>query len=189
MLVKKSNVLSMLFAILYIMLITIPAFAAMKNEPKGFRGIPWKTHLTKSGANSADRWGLREEPAIDESSVRIYGRKNEKLTFGAAEIYSVQYFFQKSLGFAKIQIFAEGHRNFELIRKECVKSWGKPDGESRIKETYSDETHIHWYGRKVIALLVYDRGQDDITLYIYLNNYYQTVGSDEETLREEQETP
>lgn len=187
--VKKRIILSMLYTLLCIILITLPAFASMKNEPDGFRGIPWKTTLTENGAKSADKWGLEEDIAIAEPTVQIYGRKNEKLSFGDAEIFSVHYFFQKRLGFAKVQISAEGYRNFELIRKECISSWGEPDGERRIKDKSSDETHIHWSGRKVIVLLVYDRGQNDITLYIYQNNYYQTVRSDEDALGETQKNP
>lgn len=186
MFVKKRKTLSILYTLLCMILITLPAFASMKNELDGFRGIPWKTTLTGNGAKSADKWGLEEDISSAEPSVQIYGRKNEKLSFGDADIFSVHYFFQKSLGFAKVQISAEGHRNFELIRKECISSWGEPDGERRIKDKSSDETHIHWCGKRVIALLVYDRGPNDITLYIYLNNYYQTVRSDEDALGEAQ---
>lgn len=178
---KKRKILFMLPVLFYIVLVALPAFASMKNEPDGFRDIPWKTKLDNC-ADSADKWGLEEEP-IAEPAAQVYCRKNEKLSFGGAEIFSVHYFFQKSLGFAKVQIYAEGYRNFELIRKECIANWGEPDEESRIKENAYDYTHLYWAGKKVIALLVYGRGQSDITLYIYLNNYHQTSRADEEAPR------
>lgn len=181
---KNGKNIFMLFVLLCLVQFTVPAFAAMKNEPENFRGIPWRMKLSEENGQSAAKLGLEEAGPAAGPSVKVYGRKDEKLSFGEAEILEVYYFFQKSLGFAKAQISAEGQKNFELIRAECIKSWGEPDEEK--KETGKGKTFdnitLHWSGKRVISLLIYDRNMDYITLYIYLNNYHQTVRSDEDAI-------
>lgn len=181
---KNGKSIFMLSVLLCLVQFTVPAFAAMKNEPEKFRGIPWRMKLSEDNGQSAAKLGLEETGPAAGPSVKVYGRKDEKLSFGEAEILEVYYFFQKSLGFAKVQISAEGQKNFELIRTECIKSWGEPDEEKKEagKGKALDNITLHWSGKKVISLLIYDKNMDYTTLYIYLNNYHQTVRSDEDAI-------
>lgn len=182
--VKNGKNVFMLSALLCLVQLAVPAFAAMKNEPDKFRGIPWRMKLSGDNGNCAAKLGLEEDGPAAGPSVKVYGRRNEKLSFGEAEILEVYYFFQKSLGFAKAQISAEGQKNFDLIRAECIKTWGPPDEEKKEtgKGKSFDNILLHWSGKRVIALLIYDKNMDYITLYIYLNNYHQTVRSDEDAM-------
>lgn len=111
-----------LLSLLCVAIFALPVFAAHKNEPTGFRGIPW--YASPKDESGADKWGLSE---LSRDVVATnYIREKEQLTLGAATIESVHYLFVDEIGLVKVDILIKGQKDFDLIRKACTANWGEP---------------------------------------------------------------
>lgn len=170
--------LLLLFTLLCVAFFVSPAFAEMKNELDNFRGVPWRMAPPRSKKN---QWGLVEYAPIAGPFQKVYERKNEKLHLGDAKIVEVHYFFHRNLGFASVDIRARGQENYELMRKVCIKNWGKPDKDvRRVNKKYdTDVKETVWVGKNLTAELSSHVDVDyATTLRIYLNEYILYVRRD-----------
>lgn len=145
---KKA--LLLLFIIVGVVSFALPAFAEMKYEPDGFRDIRWGTPMPKNNIFGFNKQGFVFNPLSSSShdSILVYNRKKEKLILGGASLTEIEYIFMEVLGFCGIRIYFQGDKNFELIRKACMDSWGKP-----TKEVFNQKlkiTDIWWRGEKVL---------------------------------------
>lgn len=154
----------------------LPAFAEMKYEPDGFRDIRWGTPVPKNNIFGFNKQGFVFNPlsSTSHNSTLVYNRKKENLMLGGASLTEIEYMFIDVLGFCRVMIYFQGDKNFELIRKACLDSWGKP-----TREVFNPKfkvTNIVWRGEKVLISFSFDH--DDPTserqghLWISLLTYF-----------------
>lgn len=129
----------------------MPAFALMKNEPEGFRGIEW------FASPKNDSLGLREKERMTVST--IYQRKGDKLRIGAAKLTAIEYIFLDNAGLVQVYVETEGEGNVDALIKACTENWGEPK-KNRMYEVYT------WVGKKVEAFLSVYENRDSADLHI-----------------------
>lgn len=168
--------LAIVFVVLCVVFFALPAFA-MKNEPEGFRGIPWGTPAPENDLNGKNKWGLVK--LIDLMSETLYFRKNESALMGGARVESISYYFQESLGFARAVIEFSGAENCELLRKACIENWGSPDIERKNSTKEYDGVTFFWFGEKISIRLSYNN-REPYSGYLgfFINNYMKVVDKD-----------
>lgn len=152
----------------------------MKNEPDGFRGIPWHATVLE-GASSSDESGELISSRFGEfTSCKVYERKNENLSIGEAAVDSIFYLFEDDIGFVSATIYFENSKNFELIIKYCLEKWGKPSSEKRQTAASGalDFAEISWRGKKAEATMWYSGKSNLGALHIYLKESFTTAKED-----------
>lgn len=116
-----------LLFILCAVFLALPAFAEMKNEPKGYGGFKWNT----SSKNFFGKYRKNLIMFNDTGTFEIFKNKNEADTFeGVKEIKveNVMYFFNKSEGFSLVRMdFNATKADFQKLMKYGTSKWGKPD--------------------------------------------------------------
>lgn len=125
---------------------------AFENEPDGFRGITWGTHINQ----------LKdlEFVKIDEKTgISLYKKKKENLTIGNAKLDVIYYGFYDDKFYAVIAqtLF---FTDFEELKKACFENFGK----GKQPRLYYDE--YFWDGEKAKISLIYDRTAINGTLMI-----------------------
>lgn len=151
--IKKIFFIS--FILLGITLFAAPVFA-MKNEPEGFRDIPWGATVPKDTPTEGNKWKLTEVEKSFNDTTTVYQRLDDKVVVGGAEMLYVAYLFHDTLGFASAYMVFDGQESFDLLYKACVEDWGKPSREERSQSGKVDMVEIFWLGEKVIARLQYN---------------------------------
>lgn len=117
---------------------------AVKPEPDSFAGIKWGTDI-----GSLKNMILIEE---DKSmkGLKIYGRENENLKFGGADIETIAYMFYEGK-FGGVYIVFKGEANFTKIKNSLITDCGKTDA-------VEGNRHF-WKGSIVEIDLDYDTGK------------------------------
>lgn len=171
--IKKIFLFSFVLLCITLALLATPVFA-MKNEPDGFRGIPWGAMAPKNNIAGGNKWGLTEIGKTDDGAT-VYWRLHDSVIIGGAKMSSfVEYSFHDTLGFAQVRMKFEGSENFDLLYKACVEDWGKPKNEERIQSEKINCVESLWLGEKVIIQLYYNFGTPEIGgLTIYLIDYHK----------------
>lgn len=195
----KKNLLSLV--VVCMALFAAPASGA-ENIDGGFRGIPWGAEAPKDDGTGGNKWELYE--VYDLLSEKKYERDNENLSYGGAEVLRIEYNFQESLGFARVEIFFRGLGNYKLIRKACVEQWGQPSGEQidkvvyRGRELEARNKNRDDFGYKerltvwrinefYISLLHSNVKEREGFLTIYPDNYYEAFKNDNDKYYEKYE--
>lgn len=130
-----------LLSLLCVAIFALPVFAAHKNEPAGFRGIPW--YASPKDESGADKWGLSE--LSRDIIMTTYVREKEQLTLGAATIESVHYLFLDEVGLVMVDVLIKGKINFNHIRKACTANWGEPAVDDKFAVWQWDTTRAEMF--------------------------------------------
>lgn len=145
----------MLIILLCAFLLTTSAFA-MKNEPEGFRGIPWGAVAPEKNFAEGNKWGLEKAGTAGNLGNTYFRPESGEVSIGKAKITSpVIYLFHDDYGFAAALIEFEGRVDYNHIRQACIENWGRPDsdGTKKNEKFGGDTTTSLWLGEKVIIYL------------------------------------
>lgn len=143
--------LVLIFVLLFAFL-ALPAFAEMKNEPKGYGGFKWST-------SSKNFFGKYRKNLIlfnDTGTFEIFKNKQESESFeGVKEIKvrNVMYFFNKSNGFSLVTMdFDSTKADFQKLMKYGADKWGNPDEMIEMeKRSWLGRFGGTWRGQKTFA--------------------------------------
>lgn len=158
------------FILFCALLSAVPAFALMKNEPEGFRGIPW---FASPKNNSL---GLREKERMTVST--IYQREGDKLQIGAAKLTAIEYIFLDNAGLVQVYVETEGEGNVDALIKACTENWGEPK-KNRMYEVYT------WVGKKAEAFLSVYENRDSADLHIGIKKVSELFEKEEKRQAQE----
>lgn len=143
------------FVLLCALLFTVSAFA-MKNEPEGFRGIPWGAVAPEKNFVEGNKWGLTKVSTADNLGGVYLESEPEEMFIGKAQITSpIMYLFNDEFGFSAVLIEFKGREDYDAIREACIENWGQPDSDIREKNEKigGDMITSLWLGEKVIIHL------------------------------------
>jgi hypothetical protein len=114
---------------------------AFDNEPTGFRGIEWWTHISKlSGMRLLD----------DKDVASLYVRDGDKHEIGAAKVVDIWYSFYLNR-FSKVTITFKSYSNYIALRKTLFEAFGAGYGLGTRGLRYN------WSGFRVVMDLDYDK--------------------------------
>jgi len=111
------------------------------NEPHGFGGIAWGTHITRIPGME-----LLQKPSMREG-VMLYKRKDDALTWGKVRLKQIEYAFKEGL-FNRVIITVEDLYNFILLRDMLFEHFGKG------KEIIPGTERYVWDGNVVRITLI-----------------------------------
>jgi hypothetical protein len=136
----KKVVLIFLFCLL-----PVSAFA-FRNEPLGFRGIRWGTHLIL----------LTDLKLYHDEGIRrkVYERKNDKLKIGEAELEKICYIFDFGR-FDSVIIHYASYLNHERLKKTLFEAYGEGQRPNESREQY------YWFGVAVRIVLEYNEASEE----------------------------
>ena len=125
------------------------------SEFEGFRGYKWGTSIEDV------RNELVSEGVDEKRQVEWFTKKNEKLKIGKADLESISYVFQDG-NFIAVSIVSKGESNFEILREELKKQFGKTESEKPDAFTWDLEhaTILFNYNRpsEVTMLVIRAKG-------------------------------
>jgi hypothetical protein len=128
-----------LFFICFATFFSFFAFA-FDNEPAGFRGIEWWTHISK----------LPEMKLLDDKDVvRLYVREGDPLEIGDAKVQDIWYVFVNDR-FSKVIITYTSDSNHEVLKRTLSRAFGA--GHPLTAEGWQH----HWLGVRVRIIMEYD---------------------------------
>lgn len=159
------------FVLLFVFL-ALPAFADMKNEPKGYGGFKWNT----SAKNFFGKYRKNLIMFNDTGIFEIFKNKQESETFeGVKEIKvkNVMYYFNKSDGFSLAGMdFDATKADFQKLMKYCTSKWGKPDEMVDIENrNWLGHFGSTWRGKKTFAEIrgkMYNSKEDSVYGKIFI---------------------
>ena len=126
-------------------LLPVSAFA-FQNEPLGFRGIRWGTHLLSlTDMKLCDHEGIRR---------KVYERKKDKLKIGEAELEKICYIFHFGR-FDSVVIHYASYLNHERLKKTLFEAYGKGQKPNESREQY------YWFGVAVRIVLEYNEMSEE----------------------------
>jgi hypothetical protein len=116
------NRLILIVVSVFAFLILQTAACAYQNEPTGFGGIPWGTHVSK--VKNLKYVGKEcDAPQCDT----LYTKTDDKLTFGGENVKEIQYLFNKNV-FVGVVINDNGSTKWRTIRDYLKKQYGDANG-------------------------------------------------------------
>ena len=140
---KRFNIMVICLTLLFI---PISAFS-FNNEPDGFRGIKWGTHISKiENMNYGFKW----------QGKKLYTRQGEKKKIGDADIEGISYeFYNDKL--SGLSIIIKGYSNFSKIRATLFHAYGTVKYKNEFSENSGTVLDIYrWVGKKLIIELEYE---------------------------------
>jgi hypothetical protein len=145
---NKFFIFTFIFA-LSILSITTNSYASYKNEPEGFRGLPWGTNFS----TIADSMTLSR---IDESygGIKFYTRTDDDLTIGSASLQSIEYGFWQDK-FCSAYIFTNGYSNWNGVQASLVEKFGSVNKGNPYVEKYG------WFGENTTIISNYNNVSDN----------------------------
>jgi hypothetical protein len=133
---KQTRCLVFFFGVLFVPYSTL----AFENEPRGFRGIEWWTHISK----------LPEMKLLDDKDVvRLYVREGDPLEIGDAKVQDIWYVFVNDR-FSKVIITYTSDSNHEVLKRTLSRAFGA--GHPLTAEGWQH----HWLGVRVRIIMEYD---------------------------------
>ena len=134
---KQTRCLVFFFGVLLVPYSTL----AFENEPTGFRGIEWWTHISK----------LPEMNLLDDKdAVRLYVRDGDPLEIGDAKLQDIWYVFVNDR-FSKVIITYTSDSNHEALKRTLFGAFGA--GHPLTAEGWQH----HWLGVRVRIIMEYDK--------------------------------
>ena len=133
----------------FLIALLLPCFAiAFENEPGGFRGIEWWTHISK----------LPEIKLLDDKDVvRLYVRDEDPLEIGNAKLQDIWYVFVNDR-FSKVIITYTSDSNHEALKRTLFGAFGA--GHPLTAEGWQH----YWLGLRVRIIMEYDQASSLGTL-------------------------
>jgi hypothetical protein len=147
----RQPVLMILLALVVGVAGTVYAF---RNEPAGFRGIEWGTHIDKCKdlyfVSISDAW-------------TVYRHNNEDLKIGEATVREIAYYFYKNR-FHWVRVQFWGEQNLLKLRKTLADAYGRG-----IRHVKGYGVEYQWSGSKVDITIQYDHiSKQGALVYTYL---------------------
>ena len=149
---KRFNIMVICLTLLF----TPVSSFSFNNEPDGFRGIKWGTHISKI-KNMV--FGFTWE------GKKLYSRQGEKKKIGDADIDGISYeFYNDKLSGLTIAI--KGYSDFNKIRATLFHAYGTVKYKNGFSENSGTVVDIYrWAGEKVIIELEYEESIELGTVY------------------------
>ena len=121
---------------------------------EGFRGYKWGTSIENV------RNELVSEGVDEKRQVEWFKKKNETLKIGKADLESISYIFQDG-NFIAVSIISKGQSNFEALREELEKRFGKTESAKPDAFTWDlgHATILFSYGRSSEATMLVIRAK------------------------------
>jgi hypothetical protein len=130
------------------------------NEPDGFRGIKWETHVSKVK-------GIQNKDNVYSYGDITYTRKNDNLEIAGAKVEKIRYLFTKGK-FTGVSIEFKNNDNFNSIKEQFFKEYGTPNH-------FNNSTAIHeefmWKGKKTLIRLFYLKSHGNGSIDIFPSKY------------------
>lgn len=117
---------------------------AVKPEPDSFAGIKWGTDI----GSLKNMIFIEEDKTL--KGLKFYGKENEDLKFGGANIETIAYMFFEGK-FCGVYIVFKGDANFTKIKNSLIEDCGKTEAVEGNKH--------YWKGSIVEIDLDYDPGK------------------------------
>ena len=132
-----------------------------QNEPEGFGGIQWGTHIS-----AVTNMILVLEKANDpiRGDLKMYQNQDQVMTEGRATIKKAGYIFFKDK-FMSAQILTEGSSNWLGLKDGAFEIFGKGEQSDQSFEQY------FWFGNKSRIKLNYDKETERGSLSIVSTQY------------------
>jgi hypothetical protein len=140
-----------------------------QNEPDGFGGIQWGTHIS-----AVTNMILVLEKANDpiRGDLKIYQNQDQVMTEGRAKLKKVGYVYFKDK-FMSAQILTEGSINWLGLKDGAFEIFGKGEQPDQSIEQY------FWFGNKSRIILNYDKNKEQGSLSVlstqYLSQYQESI--------------
>ncbi len=120
---------------------------AFQNEPVGFRGIRWGTHIEEL-LDMVPAYGIKTDIEENVADCKFYTKKNDNMKIGDSDINKIAYGFYKGR-FYNVRIFVNNLENYSSIKQTIFQLYGNADRKVTGFEIYS------WFGSNVDVRLSY----------------------------------
>lgn len=149
---KRIKPKLILIFVLIVAFLALPAFAEMKNEPKGYGGFKWNT----SAKNFFGKYRKNLTLFKDTGVFEIFKNKKESDTFEEfkdIKVKNVLYAFNKSDGFSIVMMeFDITKADFQKLIEKSTSKWGKPDKMDDIEKSgWINRGGASWLGKKTFV--------------------------------------
>lgn len=114
------------------------------NEPDGFRGIKWETHVSKVKR-------LQNKDTIYSYGEITYTRENDNLEVAGGKVEIIRYLFTGEK-FTGVNIKFKNDVNYKLIKEWFFREYGNPNYKKNINPMIED---YMWKGNKSFIRLFY----------------------------------
>jgi hypothetical protein len=169
---KKVKILIIVFTIFLIGCFASTRSSKPHSEPDGIRGIKWGTEIS-----TLEDMERVEQGKSSNSDLVWYIREGDALTIGKAKLENIFYFFWMG-NFESVWIDFKGDENFEILKKELFKLFGKTGGSEEYagkrhkkagiepSKTEGEDFFHAWWGKNTDAVLSYSKDRHMGTLDI-----------------------
>jgi len=140
-----------------------------ESEPDGFRDIKWGTDISTLPSMVYDGRFNVDYKGGNICKLDCYRRKEDKLQIGEAKVEGILYVYHKNK-FGGVLIEIKGWENFNIIKAEMEKKFGKAWRPYESKETW-------WWPRGVA--MEYNKALGRGSLTIFSQKFYEEI--DKET--------
>lgn len=130
------------------------------NEPDGFRGIEWETHVSKVK-------GLQNKDTVYSPGDITYTRENDNLEVAGVKVEIIRYLFTGDK-FTGVNIKFNNGVNYNLIKEWFFREYGNPNHEKNVNSIVED---YMWKGNKTLIRLFYLRLNGNGSIYIFSSKY------------------
>jgi len=166
---KKVKILIIVFTIFLIGCFASTRSSKPHPEPDGFRGIKWGTEIS----TLEDMERVKQDKSSNSDLV-WYIREGDALTIGNAKLENIFYFFWMGK-FESVWIDFKGDENFETLKKELFKLFGKALGSEEHAKKRHEKAGIEpsktelgdfytWWGKNTDVVLSYSKDRHMGTL-------------------------
>ena len=166
---KRIKILTIVFTILLISCVASTRSSKPRSEPDGFMGIKWGTEIS----TLEDMERVKQDKSSNSDLV-WYIREGDALTIGNAKLENIFYFFWMGK-FESVWIDFKGDENFETLKKELFKLFGKALGSEEHAKKRHEKAGIEpsktelgdfytWWGKNTDVVLSYSKDRHMGTL-------------------------
>jgi hypothetical protein len=168
----KIKVLAIASSIFLIGCVGSTRHAKLRSEPDGFKGIKWGTEIS----TLKDMERVEQDKSFNSDLV-WYIREGDALTIGKAKLENIFYCFWMG-NFESVWIDFKGEENFEALKEELFKLFGKALGSEEHAKKRHEKAGIDpskteredflytWWGKNTDVLLSYSKDRHKGTLDI-----------------------
>lgn len=158
---KCASVLFFLTSVNIIFPLQVSAF---ENEPDGFRGLKWGTHISE----------LTDMSLIESNGdIKIYVHKNDKMQFGDAKLKEIVYAFYKDRLFS-VSIRYSSYLNYLKLKQIFFRLYGNGNQPNIYMKRYL------WIGSAVDISLEYKEMPNKGKIYYFYKPIANEIRRDDE---------
>jgi len=130
------------------------------NEPDGFRGIEWETHVSKVK-------GLQHKDTVYSHGDITYTRENDNFEVAGAKVERIRYLFTNEK-FTGVSIEFKNNDNYNIIEAWFFREYGNPNYQTNINAIVED---YMWKGNKTLIRLFYLKLNGNGSIGIFPSKY------------------